>query len=54
MAKVEQGANLYYKLEPSTSLKESLQSCLMPSNLVNVLLRCQDPRRSSCCRFKKE
>lgn len=53
MAELEQGANLCRKLEPGTALKGSLQSWLMPSNLVNVLLRCQGPRRSSCCHFKK-
>lgn len=41
MAEIEKGSNLCYKLEPCSALKESLQSCLKPNNLVNVLLGCQ-------------
>lgn len=53
MAELEYGASLPRKLEHGTAQKESLLSCLTPNNLVNVLLRCQSPVRSSRCHFKK-
>lgn len=53
MAVLGHGAWLDHNLEHGPAVRERSQPCVTPGNLVNVLVRCQDPRRLSHCHFKK-